>query len=337
MPLYSMARTSGDISLLSWIIRWSGRVWQSLVSRAICREQWQVAYRACPRELDATGAEQFSVLRPPTGVHYADPFAFEWNDARYIFFERWEDGKNGEIWCVELDKQNQPGEPVRVLVRPYHLSFPYVFDGGGEIYMLPETSQNRTLELYRATEFPLRWERCTVLMDGNAVDSSIVKHEGLWWMFTSGLAGHGFKYSELSVLWADSPEGPWHAHPRNPVVCDVHCGRPAGAVFVADGELIRPGQDCSQGYGRGITLSRIDVLSKTEYRETAVKTIEPNIARDVCGVHTLNRSATLETLDFKLRIGRHRKNSVSVIPQIVKTPDQHGPSQSIPFVLWKRI
>jgi hypothetical protein len=121
------------------------------------------------------------------------------------------------------------------------------------------------------------------------------------------------------------------------VVCDVHCGRPAGAVFFADGTLIRPGQDCSHGYGHGVTLSRIEVLSTTEYRETAVKTIQPNFARHVCGVHTLNRSTTLEVLDVKLRSKRYGKNGDSAIPEVAKTPDWHGPPQANSFVLWKRI
>jgi hypothetical protein len=100
----------------------------------------------------------------------------------------------------------------------------------------------------------------------------------------------------------------------------VRCGRPAGAVFIAGGELIRPGQDCSRGYGYGLTLNRIEVLSTTEYRETPVKTIQPDFARNAFGVHTLNRSATLELLDFGLHVGRYRRTSDAPFSQLENAP-----------------
>ncbi len=310
----------GDTSFLRWMARWSRRVLRRTLSRLAYDTQWQIAYRTRPEELDSAGSNQFRFLQPPTGFNYADPFAFEQNDTRYIFFERWADHVKGEIWCVALDERNQAGQPMRVLARPYHLSFPYVFAWRGETYMLPETGQNCTLELYRATDFPLKWERCAVLMEDEVVDSSIFEYEGRWWMFTSGLGGSAFKYSELSLFWAESPFGPWHPHPLNPVVCDVRCGRPAGAVFIAGGELIRPGQNCSRGYGYGITLNRIEVLSTTEYREMPVKTIKPNFARNACGVHTLNRSATLELLDFGLHVCRYRMTSNFPSSQLANAP-----------------
>lgn len=321
-----MVRKAGDTSFPRWLVRWSSRIVRQTLPRLACGEQWQIAYRTCPEKLDSADAGQFRFLQPPAGIHYADPFAIEQNDARHIFFERWADGAKGEIWCVALDERNQAGEPQRALVRPYHLSYPFVFAWRGEIYMLPETAQNRTVELYRAVSFPLTWERCAVLRRGEAVDSSIFEYQGRWWMCTGGLGGSAFRHSELSLFWATSPLGPWHPHPRNPVVCDVRRGRPAGAVFFAGGELIRPGQDCSRGYGYGITLSRIDVLSTVEYRETPVKTIEPDFAHHLCGVHTLNRSTTLEVLDFKLRIRRYRKSGADPVSRLVKTSGwlEHG-------------
>ena len=47
--------------------------------------------------------------------------------------------------------------------------------------MLPETSGNRTVELYRCVEFPHRWELDRVLMDGvHAVDATLAEHDRRW-------------------------------------------------------------------------------------------------------------------------------------------------------------
>ena len=70
----------------------------------------------------------------------------------------------GEIWFVELDKDGNPGQPGRALTREYHLSYPLVFQYKGEIYLLPETSQNRSVEIYCAIEFLRRWESARVLL-----------------------------------------------------------------------------------------------------------------------------------------------------------------------------
>jgi hypothetical protein len=50
------------------------------------------------------------------------------------------------------------GEPFAVLERSYHLSYPFIFRWGSDIFMIPETSDNRTVEVYRAVEFPGKWE-----------------------------------------------------------------------------------------------------------------------------------------------------------------------------------
>jgi hypothetical protein len=55
---------------------------------------------------------------------------------------------------------------------------------------------------------------------------------------------------------------------------------------------------------RTIALNRIEVLSTSEYRETPVRTIRPHDAHIIQGVHTLNRSETLEVLDVQLRLSR---------------------------------
>ena len=46
-----------------------------------------------------------------------------------------------------------------------------------ELYMIPETAGNRTIELYKCVEFPMHWELSQVLMkDVYAVDPTILKH-----------------------------------------------------------------------------------------------------------------------------------------------------------------
>ncbi len=52
--------------------------------------------------------------------------------------------------------------------------------------MMPETAENKTIEVYRCVEFPYRWELAVTLMTNvNAVDATLVEHENRWWLFVN--------------------------------------------------------------------------------------------------------------------------------------------------------
>ena len=97
------------------------------------------------------------MLASPRGQNYADPFLFEHNGKTYIFFEEFVDDRPGAISCAELRADGTTGEPQRVLTRNYHVSYPFVFEWRGDIYLLPETWDNRRVEVYGAVDFPHRW------------------------------------------------------------------------------------------------------------------------------------------------------------------------------------
>ena len=91
-------------------------------------------------------------IRAPENRYYADPHLFKFCSRTYLFFEDY-DYKKGVISCIIIDKDMKITRPIRVLERPYHLSFPYIFKDNKHIYMVPETSCNGCIEVYKATRF----------------------------------------------------------------------------------------------------------------------------------------------------------------------------------------
>ena len=269
-------------------------------------DQWCIAYRrrgAVP--LYAGDASGFRFLLPPRDCFFADPFVMERDGRHYAFFEYYSDrtGK-GVISCLELEDDLRP-VPRTVLEREYHLSYPFIFSCEDETYMIPETSENRTVELYRALEFPNRWTLDTVLIeDVAAVDATLARHDGRFWMFANVVSRGRTSEDELFLFTSERLRGPWVPHPMNPVVSDVRTARPAGRILVRDGHLIRPGQDSSDGYGCAITLNRIEELSETSYREVPVARIEPKWLEGTDGTHTYNSDDDYEVLDARRRLWR---------------------------------
>jgi hypothetical protein len=238
-------------------------------------------------------------MLPPKDRFYADPFLFEKDGKTYLFLEdlRYSEGR-ALISCCELNPDGTHGPIVEVLRRPYHLSYPFLFEENGQIYMIPETKGNRTVELYRATNFPNEWTLESVLLDNiYAVDATIHRSDGKYWMFVGISNGRYSNCDELGIYFADALKGPWTPHPANPVVSDVRRARPAGALFRDQGRLIRPSQDCARAYGYAIVFSEVITLSETEYEERPIARLDPDWVKANLGTHTYTRTGQFEVID----------------------------------------
>lgn len=274
---------------------------QSKLRRCFYSEQWVVGARARHDSHLPTDLAGCSFLEPPADMHYADPFLLRCHDDTFVFFEKWNDADmKGTIQVARLDSRGRWSSPELALERPYHLSYPNVFSWGGQIYMLPETRHNQTIELYRATNLPCAWELVSVLFNNvDAVDTTLFEDYGHWWMFTTGLGDSLDRLRRLSVFFANSPLGPWRPHPKNPVVTDLARGRSAGNLFRVGKELIRPGQDCRARYGFAISWNRIDLLTETAYREIPIGNFHPSFRSHCAAIHTFNQQGGWQVFDLK--------------------------------------
>ena len=285
----------------------SGKIQRKLLALAFS-EQWVIGARRQSGPSRPWGIEGCSLLEPPPGMHYADPFVINAHGRTYVFFEAWRQpaaARRGVILFSALDPAGQWRHPELALERPYHLSYPCVFSWNGDFYLLPETSRNRTIELYRAVQFPYRWTVASVLMDNvDAVDTTLFDCGDRWWMFAAGLGGGLARYRSLCLFHAATPLGPWLAHPLNPVVQNLGTARPAGRLFTLDGQLIRPGQDCRSQYGYAIALNRVNKLNENEYNESCVARVTPNLMAGWAATHTFNQDGEWQVFDGKRLVRR---------------------------------
>jgi hypothetical protein len=300
------SRTLSNIRMTRFLGQWSMRILRHEFMKRLFREQWSIVMQSKSDMTKMISDQGFKIMRPPRDRFYADPFLIEKDGRNYLFFEDYSfSSRKGVISCCEVDREGNYSKPRVVLRRNYHLSYPFLFTWQGEIYMIPETRDNGTIEMYRASDFPYSWIHEAVLMsDVPAADSTLLHHNDKWWMFTAGALDHASSDKILCLFFADSPFGPWTPHPKNPIVSDVCHARPAGCFYFEDGQLIRPGQDCSKGYGYSVELHRVDVLSETDYRETPVASITPDWIPGSRGIHTLNQNAEYRVMDCKFLVPR---------------------------------
>lgn len=261
--------------------------------------QWTLKYRIGKGiSRDFT---QYKKLVPTRGGWWADPFIVYHEDTYHLFFEdALYDKNNADISVISIKQDGTASDPRPCLVRPYHLSYPFVFFWEGHYYMIPESKSNKTIEIYKATRFPDEWEFHGNLMENiEAVDTTLYFHNNKWWLFTNIMQQRNFSIdNELSIFYADSPLGnDWIPHAMNPVISDVRRARPAGRIYEHEGKIIRPSQDGSVRYGYGIRLNEIITLTETEYQEREIEFIEPSWRKMLWGTHTIAHTGDLTVID----------------------------------------
>lgn len=264
---------------------------------------WRIGWRWVEEEdvwsRESLSGEPWHVLADEESHFYADPFPWLHDGRYFLFFEDLDHriGK-GVISVLSFDEQGKPDVISPCLEEDYHLSYPYLFEDDGEIYMIPETSENRDVALYKTNNFPFGWKRHkTLLTDIEASDVSIFQQNGKWWIFCATRDGAGGYSDCLSIFHADKLEGPWHPHAQNPVMIDAAVTRPAGNFVQRDGRLLRPAQDCTEYYGASLNLIEVTKLTPTHYEQKTLTGLVPDVHWPGRKLHTLSRFGALEAID----------------------------------------
>lgn len=291
--------------LVSRYSKWVGRKIWGLNNH----EQWLMLYHFNDAsklpDLSVTDFKYKEII-PPSSKFWADPCAFKSADGKhFIFFEEYVySKKKAHLSVLEIAKDGTISKPQIVLEKPYHLSYPFILTEGNDIYMIPETSENKTIELYKCVSFPDKWEFQMNLTENiHAVDTTIHFYNNKYWLFVNIKENKGGSaWDELFLFSADTLlTQDWKPHPQNPIVSDVRQSRPAGHLIEHEGKLYRPSQDCSCSYGYATNMNEIITLNEKEYKEKTVTKLLPKWNSKAVAVHTLSHRDGLAVLDARYK------------------------------------
>jgi hypothetical protein len=293
----------GLFSQAAWLAATFVHGMERTVRRALgARWRWSVAYQFTDSWKDAALSRSRVIANPPNRF-FSDPCVIRWQGRHLCFVEDYDYGTSrARISVIEL-REDGPEVLGPALEEPFHLSYPFVFEVDGELYMCPETAQAREIRLYRCTGDPCSWIPHAVLMrDVAAVDTSILFQDGRWWMLTNvDSAGIGEFRSELHVFTADRFDSEaWQPHPGNPVVTDSARAR-NGGLILDGGEVFRVFQVHGfDVYGQSMGVARV-TLAEDSYDEEVVRRIAPDFIDGIVAAHTLSCSGGVLALDFVRR------------------------------------
>jgi folate-dependent phosphoribosylglycinamide formyltransferase PurN len=193
------------------------------------------------------------------GEYYADPMILN----HQVIAEHYSYNNQKGI-IAEIHPSYQP-----IITTDHHLSYPFILSNGRRSSVIPECGTTGKIRAYNTDGSFYK-----TLIDFPGIDPTIIHHENKWWLFCT--EGGEYSNSKLFLFYADDSFGPYTAHPCNPIKTDHHSARSAGPLFYNNGQLIRPAQDCSEGYGSGIRFMKVTKLTPQEFAEEELSSIYPN-------------------------------------------------------------
>ncbi len=292
-------RTPQALQTVSYLGRSIGATLAKRAQKLLGKEaQWQVSF--LHSEWRSAVLWRATPIPNPPGRYLADPFLLARNGKNYCFVEDFDcSTRRGRISVYEIGPRGARMLGVAI-DEPFHLSFPFLFEYEGTLYMCPESSQSKEIRIYRCVDFPTGWMlETTAMTDVSAVDTMFFERHGKWWMCTNiDPSNTGEHCSELYFFSSDSPlSSTWKPHANNPVLVDASKARNGG--LLRDGQqLFRVSQ--RQGfdrYGAGSQINQIVKLSETEYEETCIATIDPGFGDGLLGTHHFHSVGQLTAFD----------------------------------------
>jgi hypothetical protein len=245
-------------------------------------------------------------VKLPKNEFWADPFIFNYEEENFIFFENFNyQTKKGKISCGRVDN-NKLIDIVDVMEKDYHLSFPFIYRENGDIFLMPETSKNNRLEIYKCVKFPNEWKLHITAFEGEKIADAHFytdKNKSKWLFLNKKPNDNALMDSELHIYKVNSLTlNDLEPHKNNPVIINSKVARNGGAIFEFENEIYRPSQANVDGiYGHGLNINKILKLTIDEYFEETIVTAYPNFHPGLKSMHHLHQKNGIFVIDAAYR------------------------------------
>lgn len=256
--------------------------------------QWVITYKL-------KNEKKWHRIIPDSHVFQADTFVVYKDNKYFIFYEelKFEDYQ-GYLMVGELDLKNNKLVNSKIILKlDYHLSYPNIFEEDGTYYMIPETGESGSIDLYECVSFPYSWEKKQTLIDDIcAVDSTPLKTDEAWYLFTSEKVKGAGGNEELTIYKSsDLFNCPFTRLYDKPVVTDVTNARMGGHFIQKNGDIFRVSQNCGKRYGHQANINKI-LQIEGGYKEELVEILKP--CQGALGFHTYNQDHELMVGDMEI-------------------------------------
>jgi hypothetical protein len=274
---------------------------------AFIEKVWAVGRLSCnfiELEKDFT-IENFDVLpNIGSGITAADPVGATDSGIYLEQIGKWNKGRIA-LWDYEKYVDVE-------LPRIGHYSFPTVVPFKGRNFIFPESAQHSSPRLFEIDESGL-WIGTVIVLEGlertRLKDPVLFSQNDEFFIF----GGESDSEQRLNLYISNNLFGPYKEHPSSPILLSPMGARMAGPIYSSNQELFRFGQNCSAGYGRGVTVFKILEISDGSYREARVGQL---LVQGALGPHSLlfiNQSTFFDYYVEKIHLLAGFKRAISLL------------------------
>nr|WP_303776918.1 hypothetical protein [Bacteroides intestinalis] len=240
----------------------------------------------------------FHIIKAPKDRWFADPFILDVTDTVIIVLvEEFSYRINrGRLAKLIIDKETFQLKSMKIVLDlNTHLSFPAILRDGTDIYIYPENSASGSSMLYKYNSEDDSVSVIRQLSNQPLTDAIITKIDDNFYIFTTEIpTQNGNKLSIYSAL--DDMES--YKLIQNIILFD-NTARSAGDIFVDNGRIVRPAQNCNGGYGVGLVFQEIIKDSKGDFVLKELFRRKP--IKNYIGMHTYNQYKGCYIVDLHAR------------------------------------
>ena len=271
----------------------------NIFSKLFIDGDWNIAFRSKSSNAFFDYEQPFTAIPHSNEYWFADPMGYDFKDKSYLFCEAYDKKNNiGKLGVFEI-KNGTPENFKIVLSENYHLSYPCVFTGNdGKVYMIPESGENLTLDLYVAENFPYEWKKLKTLISGKKLaDTTVFYFKNAFWFYTYEVKPDCFtcylynlNLDDFSVSFFCSKD------------YEVNSCRSGGFFIINDDNLTCPIQDCVSMYGKKIIFNNLTIKDK-DFKLKEIFSIDNqkiiiNAKKGVDRLHTYSTTKSMEFIDY---------------------------------------
>ena len=262
----------------------------------ICGD-WRIAYRK--RNIGNFYDHPFVIIPNTKQYWFADPLLFEDGDKTFLFVEAFNRKTyKGDIGFFTIEDDGV-SEFELLIENNFHMSYPLVFKHDGNYYMIPESEENGTVDLYEAKSFPHEWVRVKSLLCGvHYADTTLLEYDGNKYLFTYHPADGKW---ELIIFNFDMDK--LEVNHFQTICYSENVCRPAGKFYKDEHDrIVRPVQNCKEGYGKGTLLYEVKMVDG-KFVEKQIYEYDNSLfliqnQKSVDNFHTYSLTNKYEVVDF---------------------------------------
>lgn len=264
-----------------------------------------VGYRTCQQNFWNEKISHFEVLKPGLRYWYADPIPCSINGNDYVFVEKYDRFKQIGYIGVSKMQKGRLQKPRTIIKGKTHMSFPLVISYKGEYYMFPESSETKSIEVFKMVNGPYQWEHYySFKIDEKVVDIAIrEKNDSL--LMLVGIVDENPLYTKRQIIQVKNLER------RDKITFNVgYTDKVAslkvrnGGNFQGDYRVVQ--ESTEKDYGMYLILNKVnefdeEKIIETFYSRKTVSDIDADLSKlryRKIGIHTYGRNCNnLEVID----------------------------------------